>query len=455
MKKKILFSVFLVALFFVPFFARADELTAETFAELKELNTANTHVTYTGATLDLTEDFELVAFLDIKANTTLNLNGHTLSISGHGTQAYPVTVFGNSSLTINGAGNVQIADIYGFATAGSGSPKITVNGGTFTQTGDYYMFGVYDGELIINDGTFTTPYCVANNFGGYYRIQGGQYSDIHGKITINGGTFTTTDDYDMTFATSDVLVINGGTFNSQGEEGTTVYTEAPGETTINDGTFNASGTNSEVLYNDQGTVTVNAGNFNNPVTAYIPNSSITYTNTTGVNIVVPKDELVIKAFDEPTDPTEEETTKVNAALEEGFVVGKYYNITAWLTNPDDNTKIEQVEDLENAINVTLTIPADLPELQEGYTRIFKVIRIHNGEATVLSVVDNGNGTITFQTDVFSTYVLTYADQAPAADPAEDNTNNPNTADKIILYFSALVISAAAVTITALYINRVY
>ena len=71
------------------------------------------------------------------------------------------------------------------------------------------------------------------------------------------------------------------------------------------------------------------------------------------------------------------------------------------------------------------------------------------------VVDNGDGTISFMTDAFSPYALTYADQAPAADESEPTTNNPKTADKIIFYMSALVISAVAVTGTALYLNKRY
>ena len=221
-------------------------------------------------------------------------------------------------------------------------------------------------------------------------------------------------------------------------------------------------------------ITIEEASYEGSATVSVAEGSVSYHNdTTGMEVVVPKDELIVKAFDVVATPTEEETAKANEVLENGFVIGKYYDITAWLVNPDDkNAKVEQVTENPGSVNVTLTIPNDLPALQEGYTRIYKVIRIHNGIATVFGVVDNEDGTITFITDAFSTYVLTYADQAPAADPVntnEDNTNivnettttleektsNPSTADKIILYLSALVVSAVVVTGTALYLNKRY
>ena len=57
--------------------------------------------------MKLTEDITLKAFLDIKANTTLDLNGHTLTLPDTGNN-YALTVF--NSLTINGDGKVDNTD---------------------------------------------------------------------------------------------------------------------------------------------------------------------------------------------------------------------------------------------------------------------------------------------------------------------------------------------------------
>lgn len=75
---------------------------------------------------------------------------------------------------------------------------------------------------------------------------------------------------------------------------------------------------------------------------------------------------------------------------------------------------EQTE-LEKAVEVILEIPEGLKELQKGYTRKYSVIRMHYNmndnkvEVEELDATDNGDGTISFESDKFSTYVLTYTD----------------------------------------------
>ena len=90
----------------------------------------------------------------------------------------------------------------------------------------------------------------------------------------------------------------------------------------------------------------------------------------------------------------------------------------------------EVEELESAIKVTLDIPTTLEKLKEGYNRKYLVIRLHENkdgkfEATVLDAKDNGDGTVSFETDKFSTYVLAYEDVK--------NVDNPKTFDSASLY----------------------
>ena len=61
---------------------------------------------------------------------------------------------------------------------------------------------------------------------------------------------------------------------------------------------------------------------------------------------------------------------------------------------------------------------------------YVVIRLHENkdgkfEATVLDAKDNGDGTVSFETDKFSTYVLAYEDVK--------NVDNPKTFDSASLY----------------------
>jgi len=90
-------------------------------------------------------------------------------------------------------------------------------------------------------------------------------------------------------------------------------------------------------------------------------------------------------------------------------------------------------ELDKNVKVTLNIPEDLEKVKEGYTRKYVVIRLHeivNNNTTKIEVnelksIDNGDGTVTFETDKFSTYILTYEDIK--------NTTNPQTFDGIGLY----------------------
>ena len=58
----------------------------------------------------------------------------------------------------------------------------------------------------------------------------------------------------------------------------------------------------------------------------------------------------------------------------------------------------------------------MPAVSEGYERSYKMIRYHNGVADVLDATDNGDGTISFKSRLFSTYVLVYNDNTSVTAP---------------------------------------
>ena len=474
MKKKFLLVLLLVMLF--PLVARAENVTVTNFEELKANNVAGNSLVYTGSTLDIEEDINLIAALKINANTTLNLNNHTLTVSQHSN--YAVIVY--KQLTINGEGNVVINDYDGFATAMTGSPKIIINGGTFTQTLDDYMFGVFDGEIVFNDGSFTTPYCVVNNFAGVYKDT---YPDINGKITINGGTFTTTgttDWGDGVVMNSDVAEINGGTFVSEGADGWAIYTDTTGTTTINDGTFTTTGTNGVTVYNE-GTTVIEGGSFEssqgnaienetasnanasltlvggsfsdsaNSVAPFVDDQSVQYTNTDGDSVVVPKNELVLKSFAVAADASEGDLTLIKDAMSEGFTLASTFDVTVWKVNPADNAKVEQLTETDDDVEVTLDV-SNLPAVADGYTREFEVVKVHNGEAEAIQAEDNGNGTISCDSSEFSTYAVTYKDSITQnredENEATPTSGNPKTGDSLLLIILFMMIGLVGSYVTS-------
>lgn len=84
--------------------------------------------------------------------------------------------------------------------------------------------------------------------------------------------------------------------------------------------------------------------------------------------------------------------------------------------------VNNLTKLSNKIELRLAIPEELPEVAEGYSRNYYVVREHNGEITILDTVVNKDNTVSFETDAFSTYALAYADQ---------KEENPNEGDKPI------------------------
>ena len=67
-------------------------------------------------------------------------------------------------------------------------------------------------------------------------------------------------------------------------------------------------------------------------------------------------------------------------------------------------------------------------------RKYYILRLHNGVVEKLETKVDGN-TLSFETDKFSTYALTYTD-----------VNNPKTGDNIYIYICTMFISLIGITI---------
>ena len=107
-----------------------------------------------------------------------------------------------------------------------------------------------------------------------------------------------------------------------------------------------------------------------------------------------------------------------------------------------------VHDLTAPLKLTIGIPKSFPAVADGYTRTYKVLRLHDGSVTVLPTTLNADGTLSFETDKFSTYALAYTDtkkeevttetpttkvDTPTTEaPKADTPKAPTTGDKINL-----------------------
>ena len=89
----------------------------------------------------------------------------------------------------------------------------------------------------------------------------------------------------------------------------------------------------------------------------------------------------------------------------------------------DDEELGTLNKLEEEITITLVIPDAL----KAESRTYKIIRNHNGVVDVLDTVVNGDGTISFKTDRFSTYALAYADEEnEGAGTNQTPENKPST-----------------------------
>ncbi len=94
-------------------------------------------------------------------------------------------------------------------------------------------------------------------------------------------------------------------------------------------------------------------------------------------------------------------------------IAQYLDLTVLLKTTKGQI-LGEINKLSKDMTFTIAVPEDL--VKEG--RVFVVLRMHEGETTVLETTMNSDGTLSFKTDRFSTYALAYVD-VPVEDAEED------------------------------------
>lgn len=147
-------------------------------------------------------------------------------------------------------------------------------------------------------------------------------------------------------------------------------------------------------------------------------------------------------------PSETEKNLIKDALS-GHTVGQYLDINVLLKINDSSRK---VTDFTEPISLSVTIPDSMINKDATKERTYKIIRIHNGKASVIDgKFDASTGKFTFETDGFSTYAIVYKDtdvvkeQVKVEEKTQVNTTSPKTGDTTMtgLYVLMSVISGIA------------
>ena len=124
------------------------------------------------------------------------------------------------------------------------------------------------------------------------------------------------------------------------------------------------------------------------------------------------------------DIASEEKTEIAKVLNKNANVVGYYDINIEVLA--DNTIIGNITELSEDITINLDIPDNLPKLDVGYDRVYKVIRYHDGVAEEINATTNDNGTISFASKLYSLYALYYTDVVNNTLDDTPNTSVNNT-----------------------------
>lgn len=142
-------------------------------------------------------------------------------------------------------------------------------------------------------------------------------------------------------------------------------------------------------------------------------------------------------------PDEADKNMIEGGLD-GQSLGLYLDIA--LFKQAEGEPAEAVTVLREKLRLTI----DIPENLRAAGRVFTVLRLHDGQLTVLPDLDDNPDTITFETDRFSIYALAYKDnvQESETDAADKPVQpNPPTGDHMPVWpfytgFASLILIAA-------------
>lgn len=386
---------------------------------------------------------------------------------------------------------------YGDGTEGYEATKLNVSGGDFDAK---YITKTYTtGTLTITGGTFKNLTEVQNPMDkkDYSKnITGGTYNcDVKDEIASGYSTYKTTSGYDVTktgeiSVESNEIIMSKGSTKDLGisvtnnlEKYLTISSNDDSVVSIKDNKITANkvgkatitaslsnGTSKQVsvvVYEIVGEENTDEVNDTKQVVNEIVNQIINGEEVTNLTdeqkqaietSVKDGEKLVVDVDSTLVDSEEisEDASKVEAVIKNDAKIAGYYNIDIIIKN-EQGTEITKLSQLNKEIQITISIPEGISKVEDGYTRKYTIIRVHDGVAEELETIYNENGTLTFSSDKYSTYAITYVDtlnnsiegnEDNVENPVTgDNVENPVTGDNIIVYIALLSIAILGMVIS--------
>ena len=384
----------------------------------------------------LTEDVKDGIVVKAGSNVTIDLGGFNVTNTGDHT----IKIEKGATLVITGNGTVTNATNAKAPVYNDGI--VTIKSGTYSRIdskGNSYYVLLNHGTMTIDGGKYTVENGISSLIDNGWYTASQNTSKEMANLTINGGTFNM-------YKPSSAVIANVG-FASDNEK-----------VVINDGVFNYYGTGKvnakgyaiwdydwSANYTDNSTTIVKGGTYNlkGDTVAGITNGTLEENKKeykvigSDEYIIAKETELVkkteITALDENTLSEKDKDLIDKVVTDKKYTLAGNYNIDLFKATKE-GLKVEQISETDNNITVKIQLPESLAKVKDGYKRTYYVIRIHDGVTTVLDAVDNGDGTISFKTDKFSTYSVVYTDA---------KISNPETSDNIVTYAVILCASIFA------------
>ncbi len=166
-------------------------------------------------------------------------------------------------------------------------------------------------------------------------------------------------------------------------------------------------------------------------------------------------ELLVEKVEADSIPASDAEAFVRVAADNehsNLKIGKYFNISI-LIKTEDGEELGTYNEMTDKVTLTLPRPKDIP-CPKGMEYV--VIRIHGKETTIIPVKVNRDGSLSFETDRFSSYALAVREvmdeeiaKAPGMDSAKASAKGGDLMDFVKWFLRILLFAFASGTIVIL------
>lgn len=376
----------------------------------------------------LTGNVTLGSRWNAASDINLCLNGYTITMNANDTAVYvtqDLAICDCGTRTPNGA-ITHAANRSGRGVYIAPGGALTMYGGTIKGNRSENGAGVYNDGAFTMRGGFVTGNTATNAGGGLYnsgvavvegsidkntaKKGGGVFQD--GKLTVNKNayimknTLTSSSSKNNVYLTDGSQIVIGGS-SFDGEVGVTLETNPKSGSTVTFAKGAIGKSTADKIKSDSSSFTIKVSG--DKLTISRKSSSSNYDDDDL--------ELEISApLSSSSIPKADRTAIINRLKTmPNWVVGAYYDVTLW-------EDYDEVSEHSSYIEVELNIPSSI----RAANRVYKVIRIHDGEATVLDDIDDDPNTVTVRSKLFSTYAIIYNASQNGAAPGTGNGTGSGT-----------------------------